>query len=76
MAKCPHCKKEIKYVDEKQYVTEFYKCELVKSINGNPYLDYNYEDCIDGYHDSYQCPECGKDIDLRSEDEVIKFLQG
>ena len=76
MAKCPHCKKEIDSVTELQDVTEFYKCELVKSTNGNPYLDYNHKDSTDGYHDSYQCPECGEDIDLRSEDEVIKFLQG
>ncbi len=61
---CPHCKKEQERIAEAQTGTQIY--EDIPS-----YGDF------EGNHDKWQCPECGKELEIEKDlpKELLKQLE-
>lgn len=67
MPKCPNCKKEISYLVNIQ--------NAMISYNMNKEGEYKDKN-IFGSGSSYQCPECEENLDIKSKNEALDFLNG
>jgi len=74
MSKCPHCKKEIDCLVERE--TRIYESD-VSLVDSKGHGKLGYEDSkIIGSENVYSCPECYKEISNSDSSWAISFLRG